>query len=129
MRLLLDTHTFLWALTQNNGLSADAQNVLLDAENDLYLSSISCYEIAYKFCIGKLPGYDIVAENPVLYAMKLGTQPLGFTAKHAVVAGSLEWPHRDPFDRMLAAQAIVEKLVLVTADKEFAVAPGVEIIW
>ncbi|NBM21284.1 type II toxin-antitoxin system VapC family toxin [Streptomyces sp. GC420] len=112
MRLLLDTHVVLWWLDDSPELSADVKD-LLDTESDVFLSAISPWEIALKSSLGKLPGPEDIAER----VRDTQFTPLPITAAHGVRAGRLPLHHRDPFDRILIAQAQAEGLTLVTRDK------------
>ena len=116
MRLLLDTHVFLWWLTDDRRLSREAKRAITDPDSVVHVSAASCWEMAIKASLGKLriAGADIeseIAEN--------GFVELPSTARHAFSAGRLPRHHDDPFDRMLVAQAEAEKLVLVTHDEIF----------
>lgn len=113
MSLLLDTHVVLWWLTDSPELGHDTKQQL-DDEPAVYLSSATVWEIAIKQAIGKLIEPDDLPEIVV----DAGFRPLSITAEHAVVAGRLPPLHRDPFDRMLIAQARCEGLTLVTRDPQ-----------
>jgi PIN domain nuclease of toxin-antitoxin system len=113
MSLLLDTHVVLWWLTDDPTLAAEVMEQL-DHEPDIYLSPATIWEVAIKQSSGKL-------DKPVDLAERIrdsGFRHLNITAEHAIVAGRLPLIHRDPFDRMLIAQAQVEHLTLVTRDAE-----------
>lgn len=121
MRLLLDTLALLWWLTDDPQLSAHARELIVDEGNEVMVSAASAWEIATKQRIGKLDGVAPVAQwfSPLLAAD--GFQPLPITAAHALRAGAYKVDHRDPFDRMLAAQAELESVPLVTRDPALAV--------
>ena len=112
MRLLLDTHVLLWSLTEPQKLSALARRALEDPRNEVFVSPVSVWEIAIKRALGKLTAPDILETD----VMEQGFTPLSLTFFHAEQAGKLPQHHRDPFDRMLVAQAQAEGLVLVTRD-------------
>jgi PIN domain nuclease of toxin-antitoxin system len=112
MRLLLDTHVFIWFVTDSRRLKASARN-LLDAADSAYVSAASIWEIAIKASIGKLEG-DAVAFAEAIESS--GFHELPVTADHAVRVARLPRHHGDPFDRLLLAQALAEPLTLVTAD-------------
>ena len=119
MRLLLDTHALLWAVSGDAALSRKAAAAIADLENEIYVSAASVWEIATKFRNGKLPNAD-----PFVHAMAESLQRLGFrglpiSLEHAGRAGLLPGEHRDPFDRMLVAQAQAEDLVLVSNERVF----------
>ena len=118
MTILVDTHPWLWALSSPERLSGRAREILEDPRNRIYLSAASSWEIAIKFALGKLE----LPEPPSRYVPSrlaaMGMTPLPIEHAHALHAGSLPLHHRDPFDRLLVAQAILEKLTLLTADPE-----------
>ena len=127
---LLDTHTFLWAVHEEGSKLSDRVRKLLgDADAPTYVSAASAYEIMNKYRIGKLPDYAHVAENYLDILGKFGADELPVSTKHAHYAGEMEWDHRDPFDRILAAQAITDNLTLITSDPAFQVLPKVTILW
>lgn len=119
MRLLLDTHAFLWWLLDDPELPSTARRAIERAEA-VYVSSASIWEIAIKQRLGKLPELSLsVAELPALVE-QCRFLPLPINGRHAAAIGLLPSHHRDPFDHMLIAQAQVEKLVLATRDRHFA---------
>ena len=130
-KYLLDTHTFLWASHESRvfKLGKDAKAAIEDPESELYVSSASIFEISNKYRKGKLPEYKPIAENFLesLYGLEAKELPLDWA--QANLAGSMDWSHRDPFDRMLAAQAQTEGMTLITCDKVFDDAPNVDILW
>jgi PIN domain nuclease of toxin-antitoxin system len=116
MRLLLDTHAFLWWLADDRRLSKRARKAIADPERTVYLSPASAWEIATKHRIGRLPeARELLADFPGILA-RAGFEELPIATKHAVLAGTLPGTHRDPFDRMLVAQALCENVEVVTAD-------------
>ena len=116
MRLLLDTHALLWWLDGDRRLSARARRLVGDEDNVILVSAASAWEITTKARLGKLPGAaDVAADVPGAVASQ-GFQSLSITLVHAQRAGSLTSAHRDPFDRMLVAQAQLENLPLVSND-------------
>lgn len=116
MRLLLDTHALLWWFTNDPKLSATAQSAIADTDNTIFVSAASAWEIATKQRIGKLQGLDGVAQRYSELVAADGFAHLPMTTAHALRAGGYTVDHRDPFDRMLAAQSELEALVLVTLD-------------
>ena len=112
MRLLLDTHVVLWWLDDSAELSDEVKG-LLDSEPGVYVSAVTPWEIAIKQSLGKLDGPEDLAER-VRDSQFTG---LPITAGHSVRAGRLPGHHRDPFDRILVAQAQIEGMTLVTRDK------------
>ena len=116
MRLLLDTHALLWALGDPEELADEARSAIVDPENLVVVSAASTWEIAIKRALGKLK-----APRDVRGALDAsGFVALPITVEHCVAAGALPARHRDPFDRMLVAQARIEHLVVVTRDPRFA---------
>ena len=117
MRLLLDTHTLLWWLDGDRRLSRTARKAIADSDNAVVVSAASAWEIATKVRIGKLPGAIDVAADIAGCLAHQQFQSLDIAVLHAQRAGRLPGNHRDPFDRMLIAQAIAERAQLVTADR------------
>ena len=128
MRLLLDTHTLLWWFTNDNRLSRTAHEAISDMEMQIYVSAASAWEIATKQRIGKLDSVpEATARFPELVAAD-GFLHLPISYLHGLRAGNYRVSHRDPFDRMLAAQCELECMTLVTKDPAFALF-GVETLW
>ena len=119
MLVLLDTHAFLWWIADSGRLSGPAREVIADELNDIVVSAASAWEIATKFRIGKLPGCEAVAINVAGYIAGQGFEELAIRVADAERAGRLPGPHRDPFDRMLAAQALVREFPVVSVDPVF----------
>lgn len=111
-RLLLDTHALLWALTSPLRLNEYAREAIRDPANLVYVSAVSGWEIALKANLGKLQAPD----NLAIVVERERFTPLAITFSHGVQAGSLPLHHRDPFDRLLIAQAQAEGILLVTRD-------------
>lgn len=119
MNLLLDTHTLLWWVLKSDKLSAKAAKAAANPENVVYVSAASAWEIATKYRLGKLqPPLPLVFEFSQ-EAEELGFLELPVTSAHASRSGWLEIPHKDPFDRMLIAQAQIEELTLVSNETGF----------
>lgn len=116
--LLLDTHALLWWLDGDKRLSAEARRRIA-AEEDVYVSAASTWEIATKARLGKLPGALAVAADVAGAVPSQAFLPLDITLAHAQRAGAFAWAHRDPFDRVLAAQSLAEGLELVSVDDVF----------
>jgi PIN domain nuclease of toxin-antitoxin system len=117
MRLLLDTHALLWWANNDPQLSRVARTHIQDVRNHVQVSAASVWEIAGKFRNGRLPSAKkFVAELPE-YLRLQNFQELPITLEHALRAGLLPGPHRDPFDRMLVAQALEENLALLSNDQ------------
>ena len=128
MRLLLDTHALPWWLDGDRRLSRRARTAIGEAENTVFVSAASAWEITTKNRLGKLPGAADVAADVAGAVSGQGFTALDITIVHAQRAGRLPGEHRDPFDRMLIAQSQVEDLQIVTDDTVFD-AYGVERLW
>jgi len=126
---LLDTHTFLWAVRGSDKLSVTAQSIIENVNVNVYLSSVSAYEIMNKHRIGKLAEFDDIASNYLSFVKRLGVTSLPISERHAHFAGEFEWTHRDPFDRLLAAQVFCDNLVLITNDTAFDELSWVKVLW
>ena len=124
MRLLLDTHAALWWLTDDGRLPDEAARQIDDDSNQILLSAAVVWEVAIKRSLGKLasPG-DFAGAM-----LSGGAHPLPVSIEHAAVVEALPWHHRDPFDRILVAQAQVERASLVSGDEALA-AYGVPVVW
>ena len=129
MSYLLDTHVVLWALSEPARLGRKARKIIENPASHLMVSAASAWEIATKQRLGKLPQADALLGAYSKHLDRLGVGRLPVTEEHALLAGRLEWDHRDPFDRMLAAQAMVESLVIITGDPTFAGCRGVLTLW
>ncbi len=128
MKLLLDTHALVWWWTDDARLPAAARAAIAAPSNIVHVSAVSAWEIATKHRVGKWPEVEqLIAEFSSLLR-RSRFYPLTIAMEHAQRAGGLAGPHRDPFDRMLIAQAGLESLPVVTADPVFA-AYGVPVIW
>ena len=129
MELLVDTHVLIWGMAQPDRLSTAAADALADPDVAVLVSAASAWELATKVRIGKLPG----GESRVLdYARNLErwlARELPVSSADALLAGTLSWTHRDPFDRMLAAQSVLLGARLLTDDRAFRNAPGVATLW
>ena len=124
MKLLLDTHAALWWLSDDRRLGSTSADLLDDASNEVLLSAAVVWEVVIKRSLGKLQVPDGLAST----LMGAGVNALPITIAHAEATAQLDWHHRDPFDRMLVAQARVEQAVLVSNDQ--ALLPyGVPLVW
>ncbi len=128
MRLLLDTHVFLWALMTPGKLSQTSRKAIESLQNSLYISAASAWEVATKARLGRLTGAEAAVQGFQSHIRRMGAVELPITVEHALLAGRLPHPHRDPFDRMLAAQALLEGLVMVTSDPVFS-DMGISVLW
>jgi PIN domain nuclease of toxin-antitoxin system len=118
-RILLDSHALFWFIDGDSRLSPAARDVIKDAGNVVYVSAVTAWEIASKFRLGKWPDAEALVNDLAGIMSTHGFEPLPLSLEHARHAGVLHGPHRDPFDRMLAAQAEIEDIPLVTADPAF----------
>ena len=116
MRLLLDTHAFLWWLIDSPRLSDLARHVITTETNEVFISAATAWEIATKHRLGRLPGVEPVALDIAGTIASQSFEQLPITVADAARAGALPGPHRDPFDRMLVAQALSGNLALVSID-------------
>lgn len=119
MRVLLDTHALIWAVTGDKKLSRAALATLESFDNDVFVSAASAWEISTKHRIGRLPEAGIIVGNVSGILEQLGFRALPISIEHAERAGSLSGEHRDPFDRILIAQAQAENLSLVSNERIF----------
>jgi PIN domain nuclease of toxin-antitoxin system len=121
MRVLLDTHALLWAAFRKDLLSARARKLIETSANEIVVSAASAWEIATKYRLGKLPLAQVLVEDFVPRVTAAGYNLLSISVEHALRAGRLPAEHKDPFDRMLAAQAIHEDLPLLSNDTQLDV--------
>ena len=128
MRLLMDTHAFLWWVVNDRKLSQAARRAIADDDNDVLVSAVSAWEIATKHRIGKLPEAESLVGNIIGAVDDQGFDGLSITVEEAARAGALAGPLRDPFDRMLIAQASLRNLVVISNESLFD-EYGVQRIW
>ena len=128
MRLLLDTHTFLWWVTDDARLSSQARALIADNSNDLYLSAASGWEIAIKAQLGRLRLPEHAPQFVMAQLALNAIQVLPIQLHHALHVFTLPLHHRDPFDRLLVAQSQLEDLPLVTADTRIS-DYAVNVVW
>lgn len=124
MRLLPDTHAVLWLLADDDRLSPRAAELLTDPAHEILLSAAVGWEVAIKRSLGKLEAPDDFAD----LLLGAGAVALPVTLEHAHAVGALAWHHRDPFDRMLVAQAEIEHAVVVSVDESLR-AYDVQVAW
>lgn len=128
MRLLLDTHVLIWFLAKPEKLPPSVVQAIVASDNQVFVSVITAWEIAVKRRLGKLEfDADFLAAFDERVA-GLGYEPMSLTAAHVVRGIELDSPHKDPFDRLLAGQALVEGLTMVTADAAMR-SIGVPLMW
>jgi PIN domain nuclease of toxin-antitoxin system len=119
MRLLLDTHTIVWVMNDDRRLSKPARAAVASPSNPAFASAASIWEAATKFRLGKFPEAALLVDNPQKTLASLEIEVISLSLEHARLAGTLVHSHKDPFDRMLAAQALLENLTLVSLDAVF----------
>ena len=119
MRVLLDTHAFLWWVADSRRLSEAARNAIRNEANDVFVSAVSAWEIATKHRLGRLPEADGLVGDMRGAIVGQGFTELPISITDAERSGRLPGPHRDPFDRMLIAQALGYDLVIVTNEEMF----------
>lgn len=128
MRVLLDTHALLWWLDGDSQLSKVARDIIGDEENTILCSAASAWEISTKVRIGKLPGaVEVAAALPQILSQQ-GFESLPISLVHGQRAGALPGPHKDPFDRMLVAQAHEQNVPIISNERIFD-GYGVQRIW
>ena len=123
MKLLLDTHLLLWTVLRSHRLSAAARGAIGDPSNQPLFSPVSLWEIAIKRAIDR-PDFDVEARVVWRGLCDRGYEELAVTTEHALTVGTLPAVHKDPFDRLLIAQATAEGVTLLTADRRVARYPG-----
>ena len=125
---MIDTHALLWWLNDEPSLSRPARKAMAESSNVLLVSAASAWEIATKVRLGKLPSAEELAADFQGFMLREGFTMLDITAGHAIRAGLLPGPHKDPFDRMLISQAQAESVPIVSNERVFE-AYGVRRIW
>ncbi len=128
MNLLLDTHALIWWLAGDPALSPLAREAIANEANPVAVSAASAMEVATKVRIGKLPGGALLAQDFEAIIAAQGFDELPITVRHARMAGAMAIPHKDPFDRLLIAQAQAEDMVLISNEALFD-GFGVKRIW
>jgi PIN domain nuclease of toxin-antitoxin system len=128
LKLLLDTHAFLWWVTDDEALSGAARTAIADESNNIFVSAATAWEIATKVRLGKLDQAAGACDRFTELIAADGFSLMPIEACHALKAGSYRVPHRDPFDRMLAAQSAIEGIQLLTRDPTFKQF-GTDVYW
>ena len=128
MRLLLDTHTLLWWLVNDPSLSDKARSTIADGRNECFVSLASCWEMAIKSSLGKLRLSQPLERFMPDELSANGFHLLGIDFRHVAKVETLPFYHRDPFDRLLAAQALIDKMLIVSCDTVLS-EYGVKRIW
>jgi len=119
VRLLLDTHALLWWLAGDEALSKAAREAISDPDNDVFVSAASAWEIATKYRLGKLPGAAVMAADIAGAVASQDFSELLINIRDGQIAGGLPAIHKDPFDRMLIAQAVTADMVIVSNEAMF----------
>jgi PIN domain nuclease of toxin-antitoxin system len=119
MKYLLDTEVWLWSLSEPDRLNARARKLLADGGQEIYLSAASSWEIAIKYALGRLPLPELPDRYVTQRMTTQGLRALPISHDHALRVHALPHHHKDPFDRLLIAQAEAEGLTLLTADATF----------
>jgi PIN domain nuclease of toxin-antitoxin system len=127
--LLLDTHVLLWVLLAPDRIPAETLATVRAPETTVYVSAASAWEIATKHRLGKLEGAAAVVSGYREHLARLRAEELAITGHHALTAGTLQWSHRDPFDRVIVAQAVLESLPVVTSDAALVEFPAIRTVW
>ena len=129
MRYLLDTHALIWVALEDRAQFSDEVASLISADPaSVYVSAASAWEIATKYRLGKLPEMQSFLEQFETRIEAAGFRSLGMSMRHSLLAGRLDGPHKAPFDRFLAAQSLLEGLILLSNDRELD-AFGVKRVW
>jgi PIN domain nuclease of toxin-antitoxin system len=119
VRLLLDTHALLWWFSDDPALPASCRKLIAQPDSSIFVSAVSAWEISTKFRLGRLPGASDLVQDFGGYLDREKFLSLPVSYDHGVRAGMLPGPHQDPFDRMLIAQAEIEKMFIVSNEKIF----------
>lgn len=128
MRALLDTHAFLWWITNDLRISAPVHALIRDGRNEIYFSAASAWELAIKARLGRIVIADDLGHFVTNHVGLNGFQVLPIALPHALAVHALPDHHRDPFDRLLVAQCRIEDLALISVDAQIR-AYGVEVLW
>ena len=128
MRVLLDTHALIWWLFDDPRLPLAARDIIKNPQHEVLVSSVSAWEVATKHRLGKLPEAGDLPDRLERYVSAARFRELPVMISHAIAAGRLPGPHKDPFDRMLIAQSLAERIGIVTGDAVFA-DYGANVIW
>jgi len=129
VRFLLDTHVFLWLLGTPERVPEALRSDLAESDSELIVSAVSAMEVATKVRLGKLDPARHLLATWSARLQDLRAQELAVSTEHALLAGLLEWPNRDPFDRLLVAQGLIENVTLVTSDIAISAVTGLRVRW
>jgi PIN domain nuclease of toxin-antitoxin system len=128
VRVLLDTHALIWWLFDDPKLPPAARRTIRDPANEVLVSCVSAWEVATKHRLGKLTEAGDLPDRFEYYVTAARLRDLPISMSHALAAGRLPGPHKDPFDRMLIAQSMLERVEIVTGDPVF-LDYGAKVIW
>ncbi len=129
MKYLLDTHTFVWAVSDVTELTPKVIAVLSDSTSEVFVSSASAWEMSIKHRSGKFPEASLILPDFYKTLAKARFLELMISSEHGIAAGDLAWNHKDPFDRVLVAQAQLEGCILLTSDSIIAQSGLVDVLW
>lgn len=129
MRLLLDTHALFWLDTDPSRLSLTALSVVRDRRNQVYVSAVTAWELSIKHRLGKLPSAAPLLDSYHASLARYGFRELPLSSTHALAERGLSSPHKDPFDRALVAQALLEELRLVSNDPKVLGFAEIDVLW
>lgn len=128
MEYLLDTHSFLWFINGDEQLSEKAKIAILDPNATKYVSIISFWEITIKISLGKIK-LDMAYQDLQQHVSVNGFEILPITFEHTIELTTLDFHHRDPFDRIIIAQALIEKFLLISKDRNFDKYNNLKLLW
>ena len=128
-RLLLDTHTLLWVVLSPERIPKETLKALRTPSAELLVSAASAWEIGTKHRLGRLEGASAVVDGYSEHLRTLGAGELTISSEHALLAGTMNWVNRDPFDRIIAAQSILESVAVVTGDRQLTDFPAIRTFW
>ncbi|NJC23492.1 PIN domain nuclease of toxin-antitoxin system [Arthrobacter pigmenti] len=126
---LIDSQALLLAMTSPRSLSSKARKIISSMDETLLASAATAYELAYKYRKGKLPGLDRVFIGYEHHVRRVAPLTVPITTEHALTAASLVWNHADPFDRLIAAQAMVEGATIITSDNAMHEFEALSTVW
>lgn len=128
MRYLLDTQVFYWLVQAGHSVPTGLQDTLSNPDVTLLVSDVSAYEVGLKVWLGKFDQARSLADTWATSVAQMRAVSLPVNTRHALTGARLDWEHRDPFDRLIVAQAVIEDCVLVTADRAMLLAPDVQLL-
>jgi PIN domain nuclease of toxin-antitoxin system len=129
VKYLLDTHAFVWAVSDVTQLAPKVLTVLSDPKSEIYVSSASAWEMSIKHRLGKFPEASLILPDFHKTLARARFLELMISSEHGIAAGDLAWDHKDPFDRVLIAQAQLEHCILVTSDSIITQSGLIQVLW